>query len=90
MQGLSQHHYTAEEKKVFLESPTALTEYRKEIERGQNKAFNLFIKNHPSQKESKAYVTAKMKEKLANEFLEQKLIPEWSLGCKVPCLVSLP
>ncbi|RTE69662.1 hypothetical protein BHE90_015950 [Fusarium euwallaceae] len=82
MQGLSQHQYTADEKKSFLETPKTLTAYRKEIERGQNKLFNLFIKENPSQKESRAYVTAKMREKLANKYLEEKLIPDWSLGCR--------
>ncbi|KIW83605.1 hypothetical protein Z517_02851 [Fonsecaea pedrosoi CBS 271.37] len=82
VQGLSQHVYTADEKKQFTEQEGTLTKYRKQIERDTNKLFNLFIKDTPSQKENRAYITGLMKEKIANPYLEERLIPEWSLGCR--------
>lgn len=82
MQGLEQHKFSDEERRNFLNNPEALTEYRKEIESGLNGQFGIFLKNNQVNEETHAYMLEQMKEKLSNKYLEEKLIPEWSVGCR--------
>lgn len=42
----------------------------------------MFLKGTTTQDDTKAYILAQMREKLKNELLEDKLIPDWSLGCR--------
>lgn len=83
VQGLEQHRYTPQELHEFATKPGALLAYRKQIETGLNGQFGLFLKGTTTQNETKAYILGQMKEKLqGNTFLEEKLIPEWALGCR--------
>ncbi|KZL80160.1 phenylacetone monooxygenase protein [Colletotrichum incanum] len=82
VQGLEQHEFSREEKKEFADKPGALLEYRKKIESGLNGQFGIFLKNNKINEDTHAYFTQQMKEKLKNPFLESKLIPEWSVGCR--------
>jgi cation diffusion facilitator CzcD-associated flavoprotein CzcO len=81
-QGLEQHAFTPQELHEFSTKPGALLAYRKQIETGLNGQFSLFLKGTKTQNESKAYMLDQMKLKLADKFLEEKLIPSWSLGCR--------
>lgn len=81
-QGLEQHVYSPQELKEFARQPGALLQYRKTIETNLNKQFALFMKGSTTQRNSRSYVIDQMKKKLNNDFLEEKLIPEWSLGCR--------
>ena len=82
VQGLEQHIYTAEEKADFAIKPNVLTEYRKAIERGLNGQFGIFLKNTKPNNDTHAYMLEQMKSKLSNKYLEERLIPEWSVGCR--------
>ncbi|KAI9371751.1 hypothetical protein BJX61DRAFT_548104 [Aspergillus egyptiacus] len=82
VQGLEQHIFSDEEKQAFANSPEMLTEYRKEIERGMNGQFGIFLRDSPGQKQTREYMIQQMKEKLRNADLENVLIPEWSVGCR--------
>ncbi|KAF1809387.1 FAD/NAD(P)-binding domain-containing protein [Eremomyces bilateralis CBS 781.70] len=82
VQGLEQHKYTEEEKQDFVGKPGALTEYRKNVESGLNAQFGIFLKGSQINSETSDYMKELMKEKLHNQFLEEKLIPEWSVGCR--------
>ena len=83
VQGLEQHRYTPQELHDFATKPGTLLAYRKQIETGLNGQFALFLKGTKTQNETKAYMLSQMKEKLGgNTFLEEKLIPEWGLGCR--------
>lgn len=82
-QGLEQHRYTPQELHDFATKPGKLLAYRREIETGLNGQFGLFLKGTTTQNDTKAYMLGQMKEKLqGNTFLEEKLIPEWALGCR--------
>ncbi|KAF1990549.1 FAD/NAD(P)-binding domain-containing protein [Aulographum hederae CBS 113979] len=82
VQGLEQHVFSAEEKEAFANKPGELLDYRKNVERGLNGQFGIFLKDTKTNTETHAYMKAQMKEKLKNDFLEQKLIPEWAVGCR--------
>ncbi|KAK3066148.1 hypothetical protein LTS18_001965, partial [Coniosporium uncinatum] len=82
IQGLNQHVFTAEEKERFANKPGELLNYRKGIERGLNGQFGIFLKDTKTNKDTEEYMRASMKEKLQNEFLEQKLIPDFAVGCR--------
>jgi cation diffusion facilitator CzcD-associated flavoprotein CzcO len=82
VQGLEQHVFTPEERTAFVKQPGTLLEYRKNIESGLNGQFGLFLKNNKINQDTRAYMLAQMKEKLGNAYLEEKLIPEWSVGCR--------
>ncbi|PGH26446.1 hypothetical protein AJ80_01944 [Polytolypa hystricis UAMH7299] len=82
VQGLEQHVYSPEERRDFAEKPGALLKYRKEVESGMNSQFAIFLKGTQTNNDTHDYMMGKMKEKLNNEFLEEKLIPEWHVGCR--------
>lgn len=82
VQGLEQHEFTPEEIDSFVNKPNALTQYRKGIESGLNGQFGLFLKDNKVNHDTREYMLGQMREKLGNPFLEEKLIPDWSLGCR--------
>ena len=82
VQGLEQHVYTAQELHDFKTKPEVLLEYRKNIESGLNGQFALFLKDTATQNDTRTYMLDQMRTKLSNKFLEEKLIPEWPLGCR--------
>lgn len=80
--GLDQHVFSEQEKREFADNPAELTKYRKEIESGLNGQFGIFLRDNQVNLETRAFMVDAMKEKLGNEYLESKLIPEWSVGCR--------
>jgi len=82
VQGLEGHTYSDEEKRDFAQKPGVLTEYRKGIERGLNGQFGIFLKNAKPNIDTHEYMLGQMKEKLQNQYLEERLIPKWSVGCR--------
>nr|OQO20437.1 hypothetical protein B0A51_12139 [Rachicladosporium sp. CCFEE 5018] len=81
--GKSQHVYTEDEKRTFRESPEALKEYRKKIQAGSNRAFDMFVKNSKAQKIGRQATQDMMKSRLNNdEDLAKRLIPDWEVGCR--------
>lgn len=82
VQGLEQHVYSPEELTEFVVKPGVLTEYRKNIERGLNGQFGLFLKDTTANNDTHDYMMGQMKEKLNNEELEKLLIPDWHVGCR--------
>ncbi|KAF7187781.1 FAD-binding monooxygenase moxY [Pseudocercospora fuligena] len=82
VQGLEQHVFSEEERDTFAKEPGKLTEYRKNIETGLNGQFALFLKNTNVNNATHDYMVQQMKEKLGDENLISKLIPEWSVGCR--------
>lgn len=82
VQGLEQHVFTPQELHDFANTPGTLLQYRKQIEAGLNGQFSLFLKGTKTQDDTRAYMIAQMKQKLNSKFLEDKLIPDWSLGCR--------
>lgn len=82
VQGLEQHKFSQQELDEFRNKPGALTEYRKRIESGLNGQFGIFLKDNQVNKDTREYMIGQMKEKLNDSFLEEKLIPQWSVGCR--------
>jgi cation diffusion facilitator CzcD-associated flavoprotein CzcO len=82
VQGLEQHIYSEQEKMDFANKPGTLLEYRKDIERGLNGQYGIFLKNSKINNDTHEYMMSQMKEKLNDPFLEEKLIPNWSVGCR--------
>ena len=80
--GLEQHVFSDEEKEAFATRPGMLTEYRKDIERGMNSTFSVFLKNTQGQGDTREYMTKQMTDKLQGTNLEGVLVPEWSVGCR--------
>ncbi|KAH7400496.1 hypothetical protein BKA64DRAFT_623271 [Cadophora sp. MPI-SDFR-AT-0126] len=82
VQGLEQHIYSEEERRDFQQKSGVLTEYRKNIERGLNGQFGIFLKNSKPNTDTRDYFLSQMREKLQNKYLEERLIPNWSVGCR--------
>ncbi|ETS75250.1 hypothetical protein PFICI_13734 [Pestalotiopsis fici W106-1] len=82
VQGLEQHIYSDEERQAFATKPSVLTDYRKDVETGLNGQFGIFLKNNQVNIETHEYMLGQMKEKLGDAYLESKLIPDWSVGCR--------
>lgn len=81
--GKSQHIYSEDEKRKFRADPEALKEYRKKIQAGSNRSFDMFVKGSEAQKVGRQQTADMMKSRLNNdEELAQKLIPEWEVGCR--------
>jgi cation diffusion facilitator CzcD-associated flavoprotein CzcO len=82
VQGLEQHVFSSQEKQEFVDKSGHLLEYRKGVETGLNGQFAIFLKNTQLNNETHDYMKEQMKKKLHDEYLENKLIPEWSVGCR--------
>ena len=82
VQGLEQHVYSQDELKKFRDVPGELTKYRKLNETGLNGIFSMFLQDTKSQNETKAQMIEQMKDKLNDDELAKKLIPEWGPGCR--------
>lgn len=82
MQGLEQHKFSEQELGEFRNKPGALLDYRKQIESGLNGQFGIFLKDNQVNKDTRDYMLEQMKLKLNDKYLEEKLIPEWSVGCR--------
>ncbi|CAI6334554.1 unnamed protein product [Periconia digitata] len=82
VQGLEQHVFTDQERLEFATNPDALTKYRRDIERGLNGQFGLFLKGTNTNNDTETYFREQMSGKLQNDYLEKRLIPDWHVGCR--------
>lgn len=82
VQGLEQHVFSPQELHEFANKPGTLLKYRKEVESGLNGQFSLFLRGTKTNDDTRKYMIEQMKLKLNDKFLETKLIPDWSLGCR--------
>jgi hypothetical protein len=82
--GDEQYTYTEEEKTRWRNDPEALTQYRKSFEVQFNTVFEIFISGSEYSTATKKYVREEMLRRIGpgHETLKEKLIPEWSPGCK--------
>jgi hypothetical protein len=82
--GDEQYTYTEEEKTRWRSDPEALTQYRKSFEVQFNMVFEIFISGSEYSTATKKYMRDEMLRRIGpgNEMLKEKLIPEWSPGCK--------
>ncbi|KAK4570504.1 hypothetical protein LTR86_002584 [Recurvomyces mirabilis] len=82
VQGLEQHVFSPQERRDFETKAGTLLEYRKSIETGLNGQFGLFLKNSTVNTATQEYMTEQMKQKINDDHLISKLIPDWSVGCR--------
>ncbi|KAK4900271.1 hypothetical protein LTR27_002495 [Elasticomyces elasticus] len=81
--GETQYYYSEEEKRRFREDPAELNRYRKKIQAGSNKAFDMFVKHSAAQENGRRQTAEMMKQKLGgDEELAKKLTPEYEVGCR--------
>ncbi|KAF2261197.1 FAD/NAD(P)-binding domain-containing protein [Lojkania enalia] len=82
VQGLEQHVFSDHERLEFATKPNALLEYRRNVERGLNGQFGIFLKGTNTNNETEAYFRQQMHDKLKNPYLEERLVPNWHVGCR--------
>lgn len=82
VQGLNQHIFSAQELDAFANKPGSLTTYRKSNEDGVNSLWPLYVKGSQMQEAARKAMLKQMKEKLRDPYLESKLVPDWSVGCR--------
>lgn len=74
--------YTPEQIRHFNENPAEYEKYCRAIEGELNKRFNLMHLHSDDQKNSRELIAALMRDKLNNEKLAAKMVPEFALGCR--------
>ena len=82
VQGLEQHIFSEQELHDFANKPGDLTDYRKANEDVLNSVWPLFLRDTKMQEEGRKDWLQQMKSKLGDPYLESKLIPQWSVGCR--------
>lgn len=82
VRGLDQHVFSAEELKEFASESDSLLKYRKTNEDGINSLWPLYLRGSEMQTAAKKAMKQQMKQKLQNSELEQRLLPNWSVGCR--------
>lgn len=81
-QGMEYHRYSDEEKEQFRKDPNILLQMRKKTESAMAAIFPLLIQNSASQKATITYMKSQMTQKINNEELSKKLIPNFAVGCR--------
>lgn len=74
--------YTQEERDEFVLRPEKLTKLRKETEVVMSQVFTTIHRNSEANTQAQTYIHQKMVEKLGDEELARKLIPNSTFGCK--------
>jgi len=80
--GQAQRAYQETELENFSKSPGALLKLRKENENRLNGLFNVVFADGEPQNAMRSAIVAGMKEKLKMPHLEERLIPQWGVGCR--------
>lgn len=85
-----QYVYTEEEKANFRRDPDALKKYRKKIQAGSNRAFDMFVKNSEAQEQGRTATADQMRQKLNNnDELAERLIPDYEVGTRQVFKIAL-
>ncbi|OAP62021.1 hypothetical protein AYL99_04224 [Fonsecaea erecta] len=81
---IGRHYYTEDEKRSFRDDEDFHLAYRKELESKMGKKFSVFLRGTPDNEAAKKIFRADMLKKLGpgQEDLLEKVIPEWSPGCR--------
>ncbi|OAA60207.1 Flavin monooxygenase-like protein [Niveomyces insectorum RCEF 264] len=74
--------YSAEQIKRFKENPMEYEKYCRDVEGELNKRFNLMHINSKDQKSSRELIASLMRDRLNNDKLATKLVPDFALGCR--------
>ncbi|KAF8226831.1 FAD/NAD(P)-binding domain-containing protein [Tricholoma matsutake] len=82
VQGFEQRLYSEEEREEFKTKPEVLLQYRKLQEKRINTLFPVFKTDTEVQSLTRSAMHAQMRDKLRNDDLEAKLIPQFGVGCR--------
>jgi hypothetical protein len=82
MIGMEYHRYTEEEKTKFRDDATVLLAMRKEMERSLIHGFPVLIYGSAMSKQARDDMTRMMKQRINNDKLAEKLIPDFDVGCR--------
>ncbi|KAF8240258.1 FAD/NAD(P)-binding domain-containing protein [Tricholoma matsutake] len=82
VQGFEQRLYSEEDREEFKTNPEVHLQYRKRQEENINALFPMFKLDTEAQSIIRSTMHAQMKEKLQNDDLEAKLIPQFGVGCR--------
>lgn len=81
---VAQYFYSEEDKRKFREDPESFLKYRRDLETSVNSLFDLYISGSETSKSMQAAMRTEMERRIGpgHEDLKNKLIPEWSPGCR--------
>ncbi|KAG9834933.1 flavin-binding monooxygenase, partial [Aureobasidium melanogenum] len=74
--------YTNEEIQQFKTDPQHHLDMRRDIEKSLSGSFGTFFRDSEEQNMTKQYMQGHMESLLNNRELLEKLVPEWSVGCR--------
>ncbi|KAL3455502.1 hypothetical protein BJX64DRAFT_294964 [Aspergillus heterothallicus] len=74
--------YTDAQKQVFQNDPDTYRDFRKAVEQQMNENFGASIKGSVAQKDARKWAEQAMREAIVSQDLQDKLIPDWELGCR--------
>ena len=80
--GGTNFEYSSDQIRKWNEDPFEYNKYARDVEGELNKRFNLMHLNSKDQKDSRLLIQNLMVEKLNNERLTLKMVPEFALGCR--------
>ncbi|KAL3444241.1 flavin-binding monooxygenase [Aspergillus insuetus] len=71
-----------EQKQAFQNDADDYTRFRKAVEQQMNENFSASIKGSVAQHEARNWAEKAMREAIVSKELQDKLIPDWELGCR--------
>lgn len=75
--------YTDAQKQAFRDDPAGFLEYRKQIESGLNRIFNIFLKDSAMQESARQSFGEVMRARLGDSVdLADQLVPKYAVGCR--------
>ncbi|CEL09176.1 hypothetical protein ASPCAL12316 [Aspergillus calidoustus] len=74
--------YSEQQKQAFRNDADAYTQFRKAVEQQMNENFSASIKGSAAQHKARNWAEKAMREALVSKELQDKLIPNWVLGCR--------
>ncbi|KAI2466801.1 FAD/NAD(P)-binding domain-containing protein [Annulohypoxylon bovei var. microspora] len=74
--------YSSHQIEEFVKNPHSVLELRQNNERTMNSIFTMYMRDTVLQEQCKSLLTATTKTLLQDKGMEQKLIPDFSVGCK--------
>ncbi|KIX06705.1 uncharacterized protein Z518_04681 [Rhinocladiella mackenziei CBS 650.93] len=80
--GFEARKFDEQEKQEFQQNPDKHLQYRRSIESSGNAIFPLFLTESQQQQQAMSFFSQSMKDQIPDPYLRQKLVPEWSVGCR--------
>lgn len=74
--------FSKEQIEQFVKDPASVLKLRQDNERTMNSIFTVYLKNTILQKQCKDLLESEMKKLFKDKELEEKLIPDFAVGCK--------